>query len=95
MLPLTFHVLYYNTKRAALQKRTRLRAYNDASKSYETISQVKNIATNVINKCEILPNVLNVSCGCQGLSERMKYWWDNEIGFLPDILEGNFCFGIL
>ena len=67
----------------ALCRETRLRAWNQKSKAYETIVQRK-IATS-------LPQLLTISCSCAGRKEEDGLWaWrvdDGGVPWLPEIIE--------
>jgi PAB-dependent poly(A)-specific ribonuclease subunit 2 len=67
----------------ALCRETRLRAWNQKSKSYETIVQRKIVTS--------LPKVLTLSCACAGRKEEEGLWaWHTDEGggqWLPEMVE--------
>ena len=79
---------YFKLQRDALQKRTELHSRNHEKKSWETITQTKKICIKSFGDQSaeyILPQVFCVSCCCQGVQERMHFWWSDD--FLPDCIE--------
>jgi len=80
--------MFAHLLRDALQKRTELHSRNHEKKSWETITQTKKICIKSFGDQSaeyILPQVFCVSCCCQGVQERMHFWWSDD--FLPDCIE--------
>jgi hypothetical protein len=77
------HVRFGEVLQRTLCRETRLRAWSQGSKSYETIIQRK-VATS-------LPTVLSLSCSCAGRKEEdgLKYWRgqaDGNRNWLPELI---------
>ena len=66
--------------RFSLCKATPLRAFNETSRAYETVTQRK-IATS-------LPSLLALSCCCAGAKDSIQFWQNETItSFLPEFIE--------